>query len=262
MSVPLTYMEFHLVFILPPLLALGWLAWRREEASWGWGPLSGLAIMLFLAVVYTTPWTNVMIPRGVWWYGDGAVLGTIWYTPIEEYLFFVLQPILTAFWLFQFLTVEDRSLLLPLSHRLAGAAGGLSICVAGYFLMGTTSTFYLGSLLFWAGPILAIQWAFGITYLIKEVPKLVAVALAVPTLYLWVADRIAIGLGIWSISEAHTVGVSLLGLPVEEALFFLLTNVFLVQGIVLYMWLLDRPYELAGVGWFSERVQTLDRKRA
>ncbi|MCL9814776.1 lycopene cyclase domain-containing protein [Natranaeroarchaeum aerophilus] len=261
MSVPLTYMGFHLVFIIPPLLVLGWLAARRETASWGRAPLSGLAIMLFLAVVYTTPWTNVMIPRGVWWYGDGAVLGTIWYTPIEEYLFFILQPILTAFWLFQFLTVEDRSLLIPLSHRLAGAAGGLSICILGYFLMATTSTFYLGSLLFWAGPILAIQWAFGITYLIKEVPRLVAVALAVPTLYLWIADRIAIELGIWSISETHTIGLSILGLPIEEALFFLLTNVFLVQGIVLYMWLLDRPYELAGVGWISERAQALDRER-
>ncbi|QSG03786.1 Lycopene cyclase family protein [Natranaeroarchaeum sulfidigenes] len=255
-------MEFHLVFILPPLLVLGWFAWRRDDASWGRAPLSGLAIMLFLAVVYTTPWTNVMIPRGVWWYGDGAVLGTIWYTPIEEYLFFILQPILTAFWLFQFLTVEDRSLLIPLSHRLAGAAGGLAICVLGYFLMGTTSTFYLGSLLFWAGPILAIQWAFGITYLIKEVPRLLAVALVVPTLYLWTVDRIAIGLGIWSISETHTIGLSLLGLPVEEALFFFLTNVFLVQGIVLYMWLLDRPYEFAGVGWFSERAQAVDSERA
>ncbi len=262
MSPPLTYLGFHLVFILPPLLLLGWLAARRESASWGRAPLSGLIIMLFLALVYTTPWTNLLIPRGVWWYGDGAVLATVWHTPIEEYLFFILQPVMTAFWLFQFLTVKDRSLLIPVSHRILGALGGVGISALGWVLMGTASTFYLGSLLLWAGPILAIQWAFGITYLLREVPRLVAVALAVPTLYLCVADRIAIDLGIWSISEVYTTGLTIAGLPIEEALFFLLTNVFLVQGIVLYMWLLDRPYEFAGIGWISERARTLDRERA
>ncbi|SDQ92245.1 lycopene cyclase domain-containing protein [Natronobacterium texcoconense] len=242
MTPPLSYLGFHAVFVLPPILVLGWLAARRSDAWLTREGVTGLAIILVLAVTYTTPWTNHMIPVGVWWYGEDVVLGRLWHTPIEEYLFFVLQPILTALVLFQFPTKTDLSLRIPASHRLVGALGGFVICAAGWTLLEGT-TYYLGSLLFWAGPILAIQWAFGLTYL-WHVRRPVALAVSLPTLYLWLADRIAIEWGIWVISETHTTGYALAGLPIEEALFFLLTNVFVVQGIVLYVWLIDRAHEL------------------
>ncbi|WP_265109040.1 lycopene cyclase domain-containing protein [Halosolutus halophilus] len=249
MTVPLTYAGVHLAFVLPPILALGWLTLRRDRAWRGVRPLSGLGIMIGLALVYTTPLTNHLIPEGVWWYGEGAVVATVWHTPIEEYLFFVLQPTLTAFWLFQVPATADRSLAIPLAHRLVGIAGGLSIAGVGWSLTGDTSTYYLGWLLLWAGPVLAVQWGFGLTYL-WTVRRPVVVAIAVPTIYLWIVDRIAIELGIWVISDGHTIGYTLLGLPAEEALFFLVTNAFIVQGIVMYMWLLDRVHEhpsLSGV---------------
>ena len=242
MSPPITYADVHILFVVPPILLLGWLARRREEAWWGPRPLSGLAIVIGLAVGYTTPWTNHLIPEGVWWYGDGAVLATVWHTPVEEYLFFVLQPILTAFWLFQIPTSADRRLSIPASHRLAGVIAGSAIAVVGLTLTRTTTTFYLGWLLAWAGPILAIQWGFGLTYLWAVRTRL-ALAIAVPTIYLWSVDRIAIELGVWVISDSHTIENTLFGLPIEEALFFLLTNVFIVQAIVLYMWVLDRSDE-------------------
>jgi len=34
------------------------------------------------------------------YYGMGRVVGTIGYVPVEEYLFFLLQPILTGLWLY------------------------------------------------------------------------------------------------------------------------------------------------------------------
>jgi lycopene cyclase domain-containing protein len=66
------------------------------------------------------------------------------------------------------------------------------------------------------------------------------VAVAVPTLYLWFADRVAIGLGVWTISETFTLGIDLFGLPMEEATFFLVTNLLVVQGLVLFEWVLHR----------------------
>jgi lycopene beta-cyclase len=238
MTIPLTYAGVHAVFILPPILILGWLAFRRDNAWWGVRPLSGLAIMIGLAVVYTTPWTNHLIPNGVWWYGDGVVLATIWHTPIEEYLFFVLQPMLTAFWLFQLPAVVDRPLAIPTAHRVIGAIGGVTIAGIGWLLTDGLSTYYLGWLLVWAGPILAVQWAFGLTSL-WAVRRRLAIALAVPTAYLWLVDRIAIELGVWTISDTYTTGYALGGLPIEEMLFFFVTNLFVVQGIVLYIWVLD-----------------------
>ncbi|QCC59131.1 lycopene cyclase domain-containing protein [Natrinema thermotolerans] len=253
---PLTYFGIHLTLLLPPILILGWLAVRRDRAWWGVRPLSGLVIMIALAVVYTTPFTNRLIPAGVWWYGDGAVLATVWYTPIEEYLFFVLQPILTALWLFQVRPSADRSLAIPRPHRLLGVAGGLAIAVVGLLLLlGDISTSYLGWLFLWAGPVLAIQWGFGLTYL-WDVRRSLLVAIAVPTLYLWVVDRIAIELGVWVISDTHTTGYGLLGLPIEEALFFLVTNLFVVQGITMYIWVLDRIDGVSAVTGASPRLPT------
>ena len=253
MTPPLSYLEFHMLFVLPPILLLGWLARRRSGTWWGRRPLSGLGIILILAVVYTTPWDNVLIDVGVWWYGDGAVVATIWHAPVEEYLFFVLQPILTAFFLFLFPTGADQSLRIPASHRFVGAVGGLGIGVVGWLLLGSSSTFYLGAILLWAGPILAIQWAFGLTYLWR-VRRRATLAILVPSVYLWIADRIAIGMGIWVISEEYTTGYALFGLPIEEATFFLVTNVFVVQGIVLYMWLLDRVGDIPALAGVLERA--------
>jgi len=236
---PLTYLQFLLLFVVPPLVFLGALTVYREQSWWGWRPISGVAVIVGIAFVYTTPWDNLLIAEGVWWYGDGTTVVHFWEAPLGEYLFFILQPILTALWLFQFPTVADMSLDIPGRTRLVGIVAGLGVSVVGYaFLLGQ-STYYLGAILLWSGPILAIQWGFGWPYL-WAIRRTFAVALVVPTLYYWLIDRLAIGMGLWTISGSHTVGLSLLGLPVEEALFFLLTNVFAIQGLVMYMWLFDR----------------------
>lgn len=249
----LSYLGFHVVFLCPPILALGWLASRRARSSrvrrqWGRRVGTGLAVIVALAVVYTTPWTNLLIPQGVWWYGEGVVRGTIWHTPLEEYLFFVLQPMLTALVLVQFGppgSGQSLGLGLPGRRRIVGGAAGLAVAVVGWALLGpgATATYYLGALLLWAGPILAIQWAFGAPYLWAN-RRLVGLAIGLPTLYLWLADRLALEWGLWYISETHTTGYALAGLPLEEALFFLATNAFVVQGIVLYTWVVDRAHEL------------------
>lgn len=237
---PLTYLEFHLIFVIPPIIILGTLTYYRDRVWSGSRPFSGLAVLLFLALVYTTPWDNLLIAEGVWWYPDGTTLVHFWEAPLGEYLFFLLQPILVALWLFQFPKIADVSLTgISARTRLVGVIAGLSVSVVGYLLLSVQSTYYMGAILFWAGPILAIQWGFGWPYLWK-IRKTVAVGIVVPTLYLWLIDRIAIEMGIWVISESHTVGVTLLGLPIEEAMFFFLTTVFAVQTLVMYMWLLDR----------------------
>jgi hypothetical protein len=91
----------------------------------------------------------------------------------------------------------------------------------------------------WAGPLLALQWAVGGGYLVRRRHEW-TVAVAVPTLYLWFADRVAIGLGVWTISNTQTLGVYILGLPLEEATFFLVTNLLVIQGLVLFEWVMHR----------------------
>jgi hypothetical protein len=235
----LTYLGFHLVFVLPPLVLLLRAA-PRLPAPRRRVALSGLVAMTFLALFYTTPWDNFLIQQGVWWYGEGTVVARIGLAPVEEYLFFVLQPVMAGLVLYvvgfspAFRPSDTR--LVP---RVAGAVVFLVATAAGVALLTTTAGYYLGAILAWACPLLALQWAVGGGYLVRQRHEW-PVAVVVPTLYLWFADRVAIGLGVWTISERFTLGIDILGLPLEEAAFFLVTNLLVVQGLVLFEWVMHR----------------------
>jgi len=246
---PETYLQFHVVFTLPVIAVLAFVNWRRDSVLDGPVSALGLAIILVLAFTYTTPWDNLLIEAGAWWYGDGVVWQTVWAAPVGEYLFFVLQPIITVLFLALLSIPTDTELRLSGRERIAGVVAGLSVSgVGGALLLVGDSWLYFGSTLLWAGPVLAIQWGFGWTHLWRA-RRTVAVAIAVPTLYLWVADWTAISLGLWTISETYTIGIAPFGFPFEEAFFFLITNVFVVQGFVLYVWLVDQWPTVADSPW-------------
>ncbi|PSP46192.1 lycopene cyclase, partial [Halobacteriales archaeon QH_1_68_42] len=224
MPTPLTYLEFHALFVVPPVLGLAVLTWRRHRTPLGVRLAAlGVAVVTVLAVGYTAPWDRALIQRGAWFYGDGRVAGWLWGIPLGELLFFLLQPLLTALWTFQ----VDGPVIEGVAHsrraRLGGALAGLAVSAVGVALLAGQSTLYLGAILAWAGPVLALQWAVGWRYLLR-VRRRVALAVGVPTLYLWVIDRFAIADGVWVISETYTTGLAVAGLPVEEMAFFLVTN--------------------------------------
>jgi lycopene beta-cyclase len=230
----MTYLQFHLIFILPPIAALAVWSWRsgalgRREAAL-------LGALATIALVYTTPWDNYLVWRGVWGYGSERVIGTIGYVPVEEYLFFILQPVLTGLWLFVVLR-SGRWKPAPVGRGAAwwGAGAGLALTVAGLLLLRHEPGTYLGLILVWAAPPLAGQWAYAGQEIAARLTAW-AVAVGVPTLYLWIADAVAIRQGVWTISERYTLGPSFAGLPLEEATFFLVTNLLVVQGLMLFLY--------------------------
>ena len=58
---------------------------------------------------------------------------------------------------------------------------------------------------------------------------LLAKGLALPTLYLWLADALAIEMGIWSINPDFLLGIYCAKLPLEEMTFFVITNLMVLQ---------------------------------
>jgi lycopene cyclase domain-containing protein len=228
-----TYFAFHLLFILPPIAALAlWLRprWSRLPSR----AARSLPLMALIALVYTTPWDNHLVKSGVWGYGSDRVIGTIGYVPVEEYLFFLLQPFLTGLWLYLLLArsdgdADDR----PRTNapRVIGAAFWLALAAFGFAALRRPEGTYLGLILAWAGPVLAILWGYAGAEIWARRRTFLA-ALAPMTLYLWIVDAIAIRLGIWHISEELSTGLKVLGLPVEEAIFFLVTNLLVVQGLI------------------------------
>jgi len=233
----ITYFQFHGLFLLPPLAALT-AAGVRRRSEWNSAHWAGTAVVLALALAYTTPWDNYLIDRGVWWYGEDAVTARLWLAPVEEYLFIVVQTVLAALWLTQLPAPDADGASVSGTDRLGGALAGIAVGVVGVALaLRGGATFYLGAILAWAGPVLALQWGFGWPALWRA-RRTVAVGVALPTAYLCLIDRIALSAGTWQLSAHHTTGVAVLGLPVEEATFFLTTTLFVVQGLVLFDWVI------------------------
>lgn len=239
MTVP--YLLFHVLFVLPPLAVL---FARRPELPPFRRRLSavGVTLMVTVAVLYTTPWDNLMIELGVWFYGEGAVAVRIWAAPLGEYLFFVFQTLLASVWLYHVdFDPETESSDFAVRPRVVGALGWLGVAGVGAWLLlaGAERWTYLGSILVWASPIVALQWAVGGAYLLREWRPWV-IAVGVPTIYLWAIDRLAIGIGIWTIAEPTKSGIDIFGLPIEEATFFVFTNLLVVYGLVLFEWVMHR----------------------
>ena len=99
---------------------------------------------------------------------------------------------------------------------------------------------YLVFELAWALPVILGQWVVGRDRLLARW-RLLLLGTLIPTLYLCAADAFAIRVGIWQMSPTLTTNVRLGGLPLEEGIFFLLTNVMVVQGILLVESGRDQP---------------------
>jgi putative membrane protein len=92
---------------------------------------------------------------------------------------------------------------------------------------------YLGLELAWALPPIALQLIVGADVLWRH-RRRVATAVLGLTLYLAAADFLAIGAGVWTIDPAQSLNLFLGGeLPVEELVFFLLTNTLVICGLTL-----------------------------
>ena len=251
----MTYFLFLALFVGIPILLLLGVAWwdgrsgrKRPAALANWPVAGGILLHALIALIYTTPWDNYLVATGVWWYDPALVTGVVLgWVPIEEYTFFVVQPILAGLWL----TALARRLP-PVAFTPNPAIRWMGVAFLGIVWLGAVAIPLLGwqpgTYLFlelaWALPPIALQWGFGGDILWRN-RRLVLLALVPMTLYLSGADAIAIGAGTWTIDPAQSTGLLLGGiLPIEEFLFFGLTNTLVTFGLVL-VWVAESRTRLA-----------------
>ena len=91
---------------------------------------------------------------------------------------------------------------------------------------------YLIFELVWALPVVLGQWIIGFRQL-RRTWRLLLVGALVPTVYFSAADAVAIRAHIWTLNPGRIVGLHVGTLPIEEAIFFLVTNLMVVQGLLL-----------------------------
>lgn len=91
---------------------------------------------------------------------------------------------------------------------------------------------YLGLILVWAAPFAFFLWILSSEFLLNLPLSSTLLPIALPTLYLWVVDTLALRRGTWSIETGTKLGFTIWdGLEIEEAVFFLATNLLIVFGL-------------------------------
>lgn len=86
----------------------------------------------------------------------------------------------------------------------------------------------------WALPVLLVQWLVGRRWLWKW-RRMLVIGVAASTLYLSCADSVAIGNGIWTLHPDRILGWRVGNVPIEESIFFLLTNAMVAQSVVIVL---------------------------
>lgn len=239
----MTYFQVLFTFIIPPLIALVlwvprklWFSRIKGAPFNVWLPYQAILLHVIIALIYTTPWDNYLVATGVWWYDPALVTGiTLGWVPIEEYTFFILQTLLTGLWTVWMLRSFPAGPVHPSTLKRVWSSTALAALWVGSVVLwfsGWQPGVYLALILGWAIPPILLQTIFGADILLEQW-RVLLIGIGVPTFYLWLIDSLAITSGTWTISQSYTTGIKLGTLPVEEMLFFLITNVLITCGITL-----------------------------
>jgi putative membrane protein len=243
----MTYFGVLATFILPPLMALlilvprdVWRRFRDRRAPVDWKPYKIILIHVALALVYTTPWDNYLVATQVWWYDPDLVTGlTLGYVPIEEYTFFIVQTLMTGLWalfVMRHIVTEIGAVRESVSMRIRSSLLiGIPWLLSTILLLaGWKPGAYLTLILSWALVPVIVQTAFGADILFANIRRVLWTVIPT-TLYLWIVDYLAIQSGTWVIDPAQTTGIKLGVLPVEEMIFFFMTNLIISLGMTLML---------------------------
>ncbi len=243
--------------VIPIVLLLALHRWesRRSRATapmpYPMAPWKALGLLVIVALIYTTPWDNYLVATGVWYYDPALVTGiTLGWVPIEEYTFFVLQPIFTGLillWLLRRFPLDGQPTANVgwLRQAPAFVLGGIAIIMTLVLIAGWKPGTYLALEMVWVIPPLILQLVFGADIL-WQARRPVLLTITLSTLYLAVVDALAIESGTWTISPEQSLNFLLGGiLPIEELIFFLITNVLVVFGLTLVLSPISRRRLLA-----------------
>ncbi|KAH7317536.1 Squalene/phytoene synthase-domain-containing protein [Rhexocercosporidium sp. MPI-PUGE-AT-0058] len=232
------YALVHLKYTIPPGIILT-LLYRPFISRID---LYKIAFLISIAVVSTIPWDSYLIRRKVWTYPSHVIIGpTLFDIPAEEVFFFVIQTYNTSLlYLLLSKPVFHPAYLPSQKHQmtqwnLGHAILALLVTGGGCLVWRGHEGTYLGLILAWAGPFALLLWSLS-SDLLLNLPYTSTVApIAIPTVYLWVVDTLALKRGTWTIESGTKFGVHLWdGLEIEEAVFFLATNILIVFGLVAF----------------------------
>ncbi|ESZ89978.1 hypothetical protein SBOR_9640 [Sclerotinia borealis F-4128] len=240
----LEYALVHLKYTIPPAIALTFVCRPLLQRI----DIYKILFLIAIAVVSTIPWDSYLIHRKIWTYPSNVIVGPkLFLIPIEELFFFVIQTYNTTLFYLLFSKPIFHSTYLsrwegcnaPIPAKTARNLGqlilGFLIATGGLLIWQNGKGTYLGLILAWAGPFALLLWSLSHQFLIGLPYTSTLLPIALPTLYLWIVDTLALKRGTWTIETGTKLGLHLWdGLEIEEAVFFLATNILIVFGLVAF----------------------------
>ncbi|GAA5879810.1 hypothetical protein JCM16303_004187 [Sporobolomyces ruberrimus] len=230
------YWLVHAKWTIPPAVVL-WLTFRRLRTA---RDVYKTCFLITIAVAATIPWDSYLIRNRIWSYPQSSVVGpTLFAIPYEEVFFFFIQTYITSAVYALFTRPVVHAVLLPTkaeqgrTTRYVGTAIFLLVTALSITKIkeGGEGT-YLALIVGWVAPFLALLWFITSTHILAMPRYSVVLPILLPTLYLWECDAQALQRGTWVIEQGTKLGWSYRGLEIEEAVFFLLTNLMIVFGLV------------------------------
>jgi 15-cis-phytoene synthase/lycopene beta-cyclase len=235
MAAPLS----HLKFTIPLALVLTTCAYPILNRV----QVFEIVLLVLIAFFATLPWDAYLIAHNVWTYPPSAIIGPrLLGIPVEELFFFIIQTYITSLVYVlcnkpilqvQYLAAQKNPSRRVRHVKLAGQLLLVAATLYGAHLVqiGGEGT-YLGLILIWAPPFALITWSLAGIFIISLPVVATVVPIVLPTVYLWLVDELALGRGTWSIESGTKLGIRLFGaLDIEEAVFFLATNMLIVFGL-------------------------------
>ncbi|KAG9576841.1 Lycopene beta-cyclase, partial [Aureobasidium melanogenum] len=235
------YALVHVKYTVPPAIALT-LLYRPLLTRLD---VYKILFLVTIALVSTTPWDSYLIRTRIWSYPEDAVIGPkLFDIPLEEIFFFIIQTYNTSLLYLLFSKPTFHPIYLRRQEKndrwkyfkLAGQLVlGLLLKKAVNLVKDEGAGTYMGLILVWAVPFLLLLWSLAYQFILGLPITNTLVPIALPTLYLWIVDTLALRRGTWVIESGTKLGTHLWpGLEIEEAVFFLLTNTLIVFGLVAF----------------------------
>lgn len=238
------YALVHLQYTIPVAVALT-VCYYPLSTSLG---VYKIFFLIAIAVISTTPWDSYLIHARIWTYPPNAIIGpTLFKIPAEEVFFFVIQTYNTSL-LYLLLSKPTFHPVYLQGQKMLNEGGRLGmrrwigisaiiVCIlAGIgMIVKSGEGLYMGLIIVWAGPFILLLWSLAYQLIIGLPLSSTLFPIALPTLYLWIVDTLALKRGTWVIESGTKLGWHVWdGLEIEEAVFFLVTNVLIVFGLIAF----------------------------
>ncbi|KAM3509179.1 hypothetical protein MY11210_006434 [Beauveria gryllotalpidicola] len=165
--------------------------------------------------------------------------------PVEEVLFFVIQTYNTGVLYLILNKATTHAAYLHskphLESRIRSRQRFVAWLLCAVILLGAYMVWeggrgtYLGLIMSWTSPLMLLLWTLCGRFSQRLPLKNTALPILLQTVYLWVVDTIALRRGTWVIQRDTKTGFHLWqNLEIEEALFFLVTNMMIVFGMIAF----------------------------